>query len=122
MSQTTTTLTRQVKGAKDLKEYIGQVTTMLQGIRDQFIRDLQDPRAIVQKQHKTHGTHDFRAHMAEVSHRDFIYHREKLPQCSKFLQAEMAAQALLEQIEDLFWLLAVLARCRYADPLIQIDS
>ncbi len=101
MSHTTTTLARQVKGAKDLKEYIGQVTTMLQGIRDQFIRDLQDPRAIVKKQHKTYGTHEFRAHMAEVSHRDFIYHREKLPQCSKFLQAEMAAQALLEQIEDL---------------------
>lgn len=101
MSNTTTStfITKRVNGAKDLKEYIGEVTRLVQEIRDEFSQDLQGPKAIVEQKIKTSGSRNFRAHMATIAHHDFIYERINLPQSSKFLQAEIVVNDCLDQLE-----------------------
>lgn len=87
-------------GAKDLKDRIQEFARSAQGIRDEFSQGLQGPKAIVERKCRTNGSHDFKAHMATVAHRSFVYTHEKLPQSSKYLQAEMEVMGILEQLED----------------------
>ena len=88
-------------GANDIKEYIQYMTEAAQRIRDEFKRDLQGANAVVKKEGRTHGSHDFKADMTAVKHRSFIYKKECLPQSSQFLQAEMPVVECLKQLEDI---------------------
>jgi hypothetical protein len=97
----TEVIIKEAKGANDIKEYIQYMTDAAQRIRDEFKRDLQGTKAVVKKEGSTHGSHDFKAQMAAVKHRTFIYENECLHQSSPFLQAEMPVVECLKQLEDI---------------------
>ena len=88
-----------IHGAKDLKEYISRISEIAQGIRREFDRDVQQPRARVEEPDTFLGSRKFDVTMCRVDH-DSVRHSEiKLPQCSKFLQAEQAVNDGLELLE-----------------------
>jgi hypothetical protein len=88
-------------GANDIKEYIQYMTEAAQRIRDEFKRDIQGTKAVVKKERSIDGSHDFKAQMAAVKHRTFIYENECLHQSSPFLQAEVPVVECLKQLEDI---------------------
>ena len=90
-----------MNGAKDIKYYMEQITVAKQTIRDEFDRDIKGPDAIVEKKYNTGQSHNFRADMAAVEHRSFIYEREQLNQKSAFLQEEERLNALLSQLDGI---------------------
>ena len=90
-----------MNGAKDLKNYIDEITIAKQRIRDEFDRDLKKPNAIVEKKYKTGQSHNFRAEMAAVEHRNFIYERQQLNQKSAFLQEEERMNGLLSKLDGI---------------------
>jgi hypothetical protein len=91
--------TTTIHGAKDLKEYISRISEIAQGIRREFDCDVQQPRARVEEPHTFLGSRKFDVTMCRVDH-DGVRHSEiKLPQHSKFLQAEQAVNDGLELLE-----------------------
>jgi len=97
----TEAIINEAKGAKDIKEYIQYMTDAAQRIRDEFKRDIQGTKAVVKKERSIDGSHDFKAQMAAVKHRTFIYENECLHQSSPFLQAEVPVVECLKQLEDI---------------------
>jgi hypothetical protein len=90
-----------IHGAKDLKEYISRISEIAQGIRREFDSDVQQPRARVEEPDTFLGSRKFDVTMCRVDH-DGVRHSEiKLPQCSKFLQAEKAVDDGLELLETM---------------------
>lgn len=90
-----------MNGAKDIKNYIDEITIAKQRIRDEFDRDLKKPNANVEKKYKTGQSHNFRAEMAAVEHRNFIYERQQLNQKSAFLQEEERMNGLLSKLDGI---------------------
>jgi len=89
-----------IKGAKELKKYTTELTTLLANIQSEFETDLSRPECNVNHVKRIClKDHDARNEMCQVAHNDFVYAAVKLPQCSVFLQAKAAAQECLEQIE-----------------------
>ena len=88
-----------IHGAKDLKEYISRISEIAQGIRREFDCDVQQPRARVEEPDTFLGSRKFDVTMCRVDH-DGVRHSDlKLPQHSKFLQAEQAVNDGLELLE-----------------------
>lgn len=91
--------TTTIHGAKDLKEYISRISEIAEGIRREFDCDVQQPRARVEEPDTFLGSRKFDVTMCRVDH-DSVRHSEiKLPQYSKFLQAEQAVNDGLELLE-----------------------
>jgi hypothetical protein len=88
-----------IKGAKELKKYTTELTTLLANIQSEFETDLSRPECNVNVRRICLKDHDARNEMCQVAHNDFVYAAVKLPQCSAFLQAKEAAQECLGQIE-----------------------
>ncbi len=95
------TFTATINGAKDLKEYIGRITEIVQGVRREFDCDVQQPRARVVEPGTFLGSRNFDVTMCRVDHDSVIHSETKLPQCSKFLQAEQAINEQLKMLEDI---------------------
>jgi hypothetical protein len=95
------TFTTTIHGAKDLKEYNSRITEIVQGVRREFDRDVQQPRARVEEPVTFLGSRKFDVTMCRVDHDGVIHSETKLPQCSKFLQAEQAINEQLKMLEDL---------------------
>jgi hypothetical protein len=93
--------TTTIHGAKDLKEYIDRITEIVQGVRREFDCDVQQPRARVEEPVTFLGSRKFDVTMCRVDHDGVIHSETKLPQCSKFLQAEQAINEQLKMLEDL---------------------
>ena len=88
-----------IHGAKDLKEYINRISEIAQGIRREFDSDVQQPRARVEEPDTFLGSRKFDVTMCRVDHDGVRHSKIKLPQCSKFLQAEQAVNDGLELLE-----------------------
>ena len=95
------TFTTTIHGAKDLKEYISRITEIVQGVRREFDRDVQQPRACVEEPGTFLGSRDFDVTMCRVAQDSVIHSETKLPQCSGFLQAEQSINEQLKMLEDL---------------------
>lgn len=98
------TFTTNIKGAKDLKEYINRISEITQGVRREFECDVQQPRARVEEPKTFLGSRSFDVTMCRVSHDSVLHSETKLPQDSKFLQAEQTVNdglALLENIRKM---------------------
>jgi hypothetical protein len=95
------TFTTTIHGAKDLKEYIGRITEIVQGVRREFDHDVQQPRARVEEPVTFLGSRKFDVTMCRVDHDGVIHSETKLPQFSKFLQAEQSINEQLKMLEDL---------------------
>jgi len=93
--------TTTIHGAKDLKEYISRITEIVQGVRREFDRDVQQPRARVEEPGTFLGSRKFDVTMCRVDHDGVIHSETKLPQCSGFLQAEQSINEQLKMLEDL---------------------
>jgi hypothetical protein len=92
--------TTTIHGAKDLKEYISRITEIVQGVRREFDRDVQQPRARVEEPGTFLGSRDFDVTMCRVA-QDSVRHSEiVLPQCSGFLQAEQVVNDNMELLEN----------------------
>jgi len=92
-------LPESVKGAKELKKYNTELTTLLAKIHSMFEEDLYDAKSRCAQVRICLKNHDFRNEMCEVAHNDFVYAATKLPQSSAYIQAQQAAQECLEQLE-----------------------
>lgn len=88
-----------VKGAKDLKMYVNNMTALLTSIQFSFERDLTSPDATYRTVCTCVGDYEFRCKMCEIAHRDFVHAATKLPQFSALIQAKEAAQECLGQTE-----------------------
>lgn len=108
MTTTTTTTSHgnieTIHGAKDLKKYIAEMNQLMQQIREEYLRDIQQPAAVLEQQavifpRKTSWT--LRADLCRVDHASFVYKRTGLPQFSTFLQNEEKLNEALEQLECL---------------------
>jgi hypothetical protein len=94
-----TTFPTSVKGAKELKEYIDRTNELVQAIRTEFEKDLNDARARVEKPNTFLGTRKISCEMCEIAHNDYIYYETKLPQHSAFLQAEQIVLVAIDALE-----------------------
>jgi len=93
--------TTTIHGAKDLKEYISRITEIVQGVRREFDRDVQQPLARVEEPGTFLGSRKFDVTMCRVDH-DSIRHSEiVLPQCSGFLKAEQVVHDDMELLENI---------------------
>jgi len=93
-----------INGAKDLKNYITGNTQLLQKMREEFLRDIQQPAAVVQHATLTfprNTSWSFRADLCRADHASFVYKRTGLPQFSTFLQNEEKLNDALEQLDQL---------------------
>lgn len=100
-NQTFTTI---IKGANDIKEYINRISEITQGVRREFDCDVKQSRACVEEPKTFLGSRSFNVTMCKVSHDSVLHSETKLPQDSKFLQAEQVvndALALLENIRKM---------------------
>lgn len=86
-----------VNGAKELKKYVTEMTTLLANIQSEFEADMVNVNASSKVNQMNHR--EFRNEMCRVAHNNFIYAATKLPQCSAFLQAKEAAEECLSRIE-----------------------
>jgi hypothetical protein len=94
-------LTTTVSGAKDLDEYIAQVSGMITQIQENFMREMADSEANMRSQRCRGSSHDFAMEMCGITHADLIYKETVLPQSSAFLQALAVANECLDQLEAL---------------------
>ena len=94
-------LTTTVNGAKELGEYITQITGMITLIHENFKSELADSEASMRSQRCRGSSHDFAMEMCGITHGDLIYKETKLPQSSAFLQALAVANECLDQLEAL---------------------
>ena len=94
-------LTTTVHGAKDLDEYIAQVSGMIALIQENFMREMADSKANMRSQRCRGSSHDFAMEMCGITHGDLIYTETVLPQSSAFLQALAVANECLDQLEAL---------------------
>jgi hypothetical protein len=95
------TFTTTIHGAKDLKEYIGRITEIVQGVRREFDRDVQQPLARVEEPGTFLGSRKFDVTMCSVA-QDSVRHSEiVLPQCSGFLKAEQVVNDDMELLENI---------------------
>jgi hypothetical protein len=93
--------TTTIHGAKDLKEYISRITEILQGVRREFDRDVQQPLARVEEPGTFLGSRKFDVTMCSVA-QDSVRHSEiVLPQCSGFLKAEQVVNDDMELLENI---------------------
>lgn len=90
-----------IKGANDLKEYINQINEIIQGVRREFDCDIQQSRARVEEPKTFLGSRKFDVTMCRASHDSVIHSETKLPQESKFLQAEQTVNDSLELLENI---------------------
>jgi hypothetical protein len=93
--------TTTIHGAKDLKEYISRITEIVQGVRREFDRDVQQPLARVEEPGTFLGSRVFDVTMCRVDHDGVIHSETKLPQCSGFLQAEQVVNDDMELLENI---------------------
>lgn len=94
-------LTTTVNGAKDLDEYIAQVSGMITQIQENFKSEMADSEANMRSQRSHGSSHDFAMQMCGITHGDLIYTETVLPQSSAFLQALAVANECLDQLEAL---------------------
>ena len=95
------TFTTTIHGAKDLKEYISRLTEIVQGVRREFDRDVQQPLARVEEPGTFLGSRKFDVTMCSVA-QDSVRHSEiVLPQCSGFLKAEQVVNDDMELLENI---------------------
>ena len=93
-------LPESVKGVKELKKYIIEMTTLLANIQSTFEADLARPESSVGRRVRIClKDHDFRNEMCQIAHADFVYAETQLPECSAYIQAKQAAHDCLAQIE-----------------------
>jgi hypothetical protein len=94
-----------INGAKDLKKYIDNNNQVIQQIREEYLRDIQQPAAIVQDHQGLRfpkiTSWTLRADLCRAEHASFVYKRTGLPQFSTFLQSEAKLNEALNQLEDL---------------------
>lgn len=94
--------TTSISGANELMKYIQGITEITQEIRQEFEDSLMKPDAIVEYHHRNEKSTQFtNAEMSAVSHRTLVYHKTKLSQHSKFLQAEEVMVETLKLLENL---------------------
>lgn len=101
-----TAIANTINGAKELKQYIQDMTRLAESICAVFERDLQQPRAVVNYQDNDsisigQGNHEFNAKMCQVAHDDFVYNHTRLSQSSQFLQYESVVKDCLARLEEL---------------------
>jgi hypothetical protein len=95
------TFTTTIHGAKDLKEYINRITEIVQGVRREFDRDVQQPLARVEEPGTFLGSRKFDVTMCSVA-QDSVRHSEiVLTQCSGFLKAEQVVNDDMELLENI---------------------
>jgi hypothetical protein len=94
-------LTATVSGAKELDEYIAQVSGVITQFQENFMRELADSEASLRSQRCRGSSHDFAMEMCGITHADIVYKETKLPQSSAFLQALAVANECLDQLEAL---------------------
>ena len=99
----TTTQNVRFNGAKDLNKYIQQQTRFAQSIREEFLKDIQEPRATVSTlpNFLNNTEWKFRAELCLNDHKSFVYKLTGLPQFSTFLQKEAIHSEAVEQLEHL---------------------
>ncbi len=92
-----------VNGAKELNKYIQQQTGFIQQIREEFLTDIQQPKATINTlpNFLSNDAWKYRAELCQNDHMRFINKLTGLPQSSTFLQNEAKFNEALEQIEDL---------------------
>lgn len=94
-------LTTTVHGAKDLDEYIAQVSGMITQIKENFMHEMADSEARCRKQRCRGSSHDFAMEMCGITHAGVVYTETVLNQSSAFLQALAVANECLDQLEAL---------------------
>lgn len=93
--------TTSISGANELMKYIQGITEITQEIRQEFEESLRQPDAIVEYHRNEKSTQFTNAEMSAVSHRTLVYHKTKLSQHSKFLQADEVMVETLKLLENL---------------------
>ena len=93
--------TTSISGANELMKYIQGITKITQDIREEFEESLSQPDAIVEYHRNEKSTQFTNAEMSAVSHRTLVYHKTKLSQHSKFLQADQVMVETLKLLEIL---------------------
>lgn len=93
--------TTSISGANELMKYIQGITEITQEIRQEFEESLRQPDAIVEYHRNEKSTQFTNAEMSAVSHRTLVYHKTKLSQHSKFLQAHEVMVETLKLFENL---------------------
>ena len=101
-----TAIANTINGAKELKQYIQDMTQLAESICAVFERDLQQPRAVVNYTDNDsisigQGNHEFNAKMCQVAHSDFVYNNTQLSQSSQVLQCESVVKDCLARLEEL---------------------
>jgi nicotinamide mononucleotide adenylyltransferase len=96
-----TTSIVKINGAKDLRQYIDQQTGFIQQIREEFLKDIQQPNATIHALPNFLNNSDwkFRAELCQNAHRSFVKQLTELPQFSTFLQKEATFNEELSQLE-----------------------
>jgi hypothetical protein len=94
-------LTTTVHGAKDLDEYIAQVSGMITQIKENFMHEMADSEARCRKQRCRGSSHDFAMEMCGITHAGVVYTETVLNQSSVFLQVLAVANECLDQLEAL---------------------
>lgn len=92
-----------INGAKDLNQCINQQTRFAQIIREEFLKDIQQPSAMVSTLPNFLNNTDwkFRAELCQNDHKSFVYKLTGLPQFSTFLQKEAIHSEALDQLEHI---------------------
>ena len=92
-----------VNGAKELKQYIEQQTGFIQQIREEFLTDIQQPKATITTlpNFLKNDAWKYRAELCQVDHMRFMHKLTGLPQFSTFLQKEAIFNEELNQLEHL---------------------
>lgn len=91
--------TTNIKGPKDLKEYIRRNNELIQAVREEFDNDLKQPLARVVEPNTFLGSRKFDVTMCRVSHDDFVHSETVLPQKSEFLQVEQVITEHMNALE-----------------------
>jgi hypothetical protein len=105
MTTTTDIRTRTISnitGAKELQQYINEQTGLIQQIREEYFRDLQQPITTVTLPiFLNNSSWNFCAELCQNAHKSFIYRLTGLPQFSTFLQKEETFNEVVDQLERL---------------------
>lgn len=91
--------TTNIKGPKDLKEYIRRNNELIQAVREEFDNDLKQPLARVVEPNTFLGSRKFDVTMCRISHDDFVHSETVLPQNSEFIQAEQVITEHMKALE-----------------------
>lgn len=95
------TIINNVKGVKQLKEYINWISKIITDVSCELQEDLKQEKAIVRRNEICRNGPNFHAEMCVNAHKEFIMRMTELPVFSQYLNAKGILLESIDQLENI---------------------